>query len=64
MRQTREEGVEEGFASGLEQGMKQKEKQIAINLMNAGILTEEQICAVTGLDLEELEELKKTLSEE
>lgn len=59
MRQTREEGVEEGFASGLEQGMKQKEKQIAINLMNAGILTEEQICAVTGLDLEELEELKK-----
>ena len=64
MRQTREEGVEEGFASGLEQGMKQKEKQIAINLMNAGILTEEQICAVTGLDLEELEDLKKTLSEE
>ena len=64
MRQPREEGVEEGFASGLEQGMKQKEKQIAINLMNAGILTEEQICAVTGLDLEELEELKKTLSEE
>ena len=64
MRQTREEGVEEGFASGLEQGMKQKEKQIAINLMNAGILAEEQICAVTGLDLEELEELKKTLSEE
>ena len=64
MRQTREEGVEEGFASGLEQGMKQKEKQFAINLMNAGILTEEQICAVTGLDLEELEELKKTLSEE
>lgn len=57
MRQTREEGVEEGYTTGLEQGAKQEKEQIALKLLDAGILTEEQILAVTGLSQTRLEEL-------
>ena len=57
MRQTREEGVEEGYTTGLEQGAKQEKEQIALKLLDAGILTEEQILAVTGLGQTQLEEL-------
>lgn len=57
MRQTREEGVEEGYTTGLEQGAKQEKEQIALKLLDAGILTEEQILAVTGLSQTQLEEL-------
>ncbi len=61
MRQTREEGVEEGYttglATGLKQGVKQEKEQIALKLLNAGVLTEEQISAVTGLSQTQLEEL-------
>ena len=57
MRQTREEGVEEGYTTGLEQGAKQEKEQIALKLLDAGILTEEQILDVTGLSQTQLEEL-------
>ena len=57
MRQTREEGVEEGYTTGLEQGAKQEKEQIALKVLDAGILTEEQILAVTGLSQTRLEEL-------
>lgn len=63
MRQTREEGVEEGYVNGMKQGIKQgikqEKEQMAANLLKTGILTEEQIQAVTGLDQAELERLRK-----
>ena len=53
MKQTREEGIEEGVAECRD--------QIAVNLLKAGILTEDQIIAATGLSLQQLAELKKNL---
>ena len=53
MRQTREEGVEEGYTAGT----KKEREQITLKLLDAGILTKEQISAVTGLSQTQLEEL-------
>jgi hypothetical protein len=61
MRQTREEGMEEGYANGMKQGIKQEKEQMAVNLLKTGILTEEQIRDVTGLDQAELERLRKKI---
>lgn len=61
MRQTREEGMEEGYANGMKQGIKQEKEQMAANLLKTGILTEEQIQAVTGLDQRQLDELKRKI---
>ena len=59
MRQTREEGMEEGYANGIKQGIKQEKEQMAVNLLKTGILTEEQIQTVTGIEQAELEILRK-----
>lgn len=59
MRQTREEGMEEGYASGLSEGLLQGIMQTAINLLKSGLLTDIQIREITGLDQEQLDELKK-----
>ena len=61
MRQTREEGMEEGYANGMKQGIKQEKEQMAVNLLKTGILTEEQIRDVTGIDQAELERLRKQI---
>lgn len=59
MRQTREEGMEEGYANGFSQGIEQGITQTVINLLKSGLLTDIQIRAITGLDQEQLDELKK-----
>ena len=61
MRQTREEGMEEGYVNGIKQGIKQEKEQMAVNLLKTGILTEEQIRDVTGLEQAELERLRKKI---
>ena len=55
MRQTREEGMEEGYASGLSAGI----IQTAVNMLKLKEFTDAQIREVTGLDQEQLDELKK-----
>lgn len=66
MRQTREEGMEEGYASGLsqgiEQGITQGIAQTAINLLKSGLLTDSQIREITGIEQEQLDELKKNIN--
>lgn len=59
MRQTREEGMEEGYANGFSQGIEQGITQTVINLLKSGFLTDIQISEITGLDQEQLDELKK-----
>lgn len=59
MRQTREEGMEEGYANGFSQGIEQGITQTVINLLKSGFLTDIQIRDITGLDQEQLDELKK-----
>ena len=51
-------GYDDGKAEGLEEGAKAKEIEIAKNLLNIGT-PKEDIIKVTGLSVEELEELKK-----
>lgn len=59
MRQTREEGMEEGYANGFSQGIEQGITHTVINLLKSGLLTDIQIREITGLDQEQLDELKK-----
>lgn len=59
MRQTREEGMEEGYANGFSQGIEQGITKTVINLLKSGLLTDIQIREITGLDQEQLDELKK-----
>lgn len=59
MRQTRAEGMEEGYANGFSQGIEQGITQTVINLLKSGFLTDIQIREITGLDQEQLDELKK-----
>ena len=51
-------GYEIGITKGKEEGAKAKEIEIAKNLLNIGT-SNEDIMKVTGLSVEELEELKK-----
>ena len=59
MRQTREEGMEEGYANGFSQVFELGITQSVINLLKSGLLTDIQIREITGLDQEQLDELKK-----
>lgn len=54
MRQTREEGMEEGYSQGI--------IQIAVNMMKLKEFTDAQIREVTGLEQEQLDELKKNIN--
>ncbi len=47
MRQTREEGIEDGVS------------QVAVNMLKLREFTDEQIKAATGLNQEQLDELRK-----
>ena len=58
MRQTREEGMEEGYANGLSQGI----IQTAVNMLKLKEFTDAQIREVTGLEQEQLDELKKNIN--
>ena len=54
MRQTREEGMEEGDSQGI--------IQIAVNMLKLKEFTDAQIREVTGLEQEQLDELKKNIN--
>lgn len=54
MRQTREEGMEEGYSQGI--------IQIAVNMLKLKEFTDAQIREVTGLEQEQLDELKKNIN--
>lgn len=58
MRQTREEGMEEGYANGLSQGI----IQTAVSMLKLKEFTDTQIREVTGLEQEQLDELKKNIN--
>ena len=53
-----DDGYNNGYGSGYDAGAKEKEIEIAKNLLNIGT-SNEDIMKVTGLSVEELEELKK-----
>jgi len=52
----RKEGAEEGFEKGLEEGKYQQKAEIALNLKSAGYPIED-IAAITGLSVQEINEL-------
>ena len=54
MRQHREEGMEEGYSQGI--------IQIAVNMLKLKEFTDAQIREVTGLEQEQLDELKKNIN--
>ena len=58
MRQTREEGMEEGYANGLSQGI----IQTAVSMLKLKEFMDTQIREVTGLEQEQLDELKKNIN--
>jgi len=53
----REEGLKEGIEKGKEEGKKEKAIEIAKNLLD--ILDNETISQKTGLDVKEIERLRK-----
>lgn len=53
-----DDGYNNGYGSGYDAGAKEKGIEIAKNLLNIGT-SNEDIMKVTGLSVEELEELKK-----
>ena len=65
-----EEGLEKGLKKGLEKGLKKGRnegleagrKETALNLLRANLLSPDRIAEVTGLDIAEIEKLKRSLS--
>jgi predicted transposase/invertase (TIGR01784 family) len=55
------QGKEEGLKQGKEEGLKEGVKHVALELLKAGMLPLAEISKCTGLSLEQLEELKKSL---
>lgn len=51
-------GYEEGRAEGIEEGSKQKAYEIAKKMLKKGNSIED-ICDITGLSIEEIEQLKE-----
>jgi len=57
----REEGKQEGKQEGKREGKFEGKKETAINLLALGVLTEKQIAQATGLDIEDIRKMKKSL---
>ena len=55
--QERQAGIEKGTKLGIEQGKKLGIEKTARNLLKLGVLSNEQIAEVTGLDLEDIAKL-------
>ena len=55
--QERQAGIEKGTKLGIEQGTKLGIEKTARNLLKLGVLSNEQIAEVTGLDLEDIAKL-------
>ena len=58
----KEEAFQDGMEAGLEKGSRQKAVEDAANLLKLGVLTEEQISSAIGLPLEQIVELKNSLT--
>ena len=54
-------GMEKGMEKGLKKGREENMEKTAVNLLKMGVLTKEQIAEATGLPLERIEILEKTL---
>jgi len=59
--QERQAGIEKGTKLGIEQGTKLGIEKTARNLLKLGVLSNEQIAEVTGLDLEDIAKLQTEL---
>ena len=59
--QERQAGIEKGTKLGIEQGKKLGIEKTARNLLKLGVLSNEQIAEVTGLDLEDIAKLQTEL---
>jgi predicted transposase/invertase (TIGR01784 family) len=57
LNEARRKGLEEGLEKGLEKG----KKETALNLLRANLLPMDQIAEVTGLEIAEIEKLKRSL---
>jgi len=62
MQKGMQKGREEGEAIGLKKGEKLKSIEIAYNLLKANVATE-IIVLSTGLSIEEIEDLKKSIEQ-
>ena len=60
--QERQAGIEKGTKLGIEQGTKLGIEKTARNLLKLGVLSNEQIAEVTGLDLKTLPSCKQSYS--
>ena len=58
----KEEAFQDGMEAGLEKGSQQKAVEDAANLLKLGVLTEEQISSAIGLPLEQVIEIKNSLT--
>ena len=54
----RKEGIQKGMEKGIEKGMEKREKEIALNLIKAG-LNNETISKATSLSTEQIQKLRK-----
>ena len=51
------DGLERGRQEGIKQGEFKKAQEIARNLLQLGVLTEDEIARIAGLPLEEIQQL-------
>ena len=59
--QIEKRGIEKGIEQGIKQGIEQGIEQTAINMLNAGKLSIEEISSYSGLSIEQVLELKNRL---
>ena len=66
LNEARRKGLEEGRKEGLEEGLEKGERlgihKTAIQLIQKNLLSSDQIAEVTGLEVTEIEKLKRSLS--
>lgn len=53
-----EEGIEKGIRKGIEEGIEKGKLEMANNLLTQGLLSDEQIAAVSGLPLARIQALR------
>lgn len=51
------DGLERGRQEGIKQGEFKKAQEVARNLLQLGVLTEDEIARIAGLPLEEIQQL-------
>ncbi|MDM8566911.1 hypothetical protein QUF74_14835, partial [Candidatus Halobeggiatoa sp. HSG11] len=54
-----EKGIKEGVKEGFREGEENTKKELALNLLSMGMLTEEQIAQATSLSQEQVQILKE-----